>query len=141
MLRGADLPAKFWPYAFHHHLRIYNSVPHGDSKTTPFEKRTGVAPSLNYLRTFGCRVVALPPRTKQPSKLENDARRGVFLGFCRTGKNAIYYDTDSKTVKTTADIAYNEAEVGFDSHTPHARALRDVGIIPDAPEKLSLIHI
>ena len=60
----------------------------------------------------------------------------MFLGFCRTGKNAIYYDTDTKTVKTTADIAYNEAEVGFDSHTPHAHALRDVGVIPDAPEKM-----
>ena len=135
MLRGADLPAKFWPYAFHHYLRIYNSVPHGDSDKSPIEKRTGVKPTLSYLRTFGCRVVALPARERRPSKLDNDPCRGVFLGFSRTGKNAIYYDTDTNKVKTTADIAYNEAEVGFDRLSPHATALHGVGVIPSATDK------
>lgn len=46
-------------------------------------------------------------------------------------------DTDTKVVKTTADMAYNEAEVGFDSHSPHAQhALHDVGVIPDAAENI-----
>ena len=30
MLLGAGLPVKFWPYAFHHYLRIMNSTPSRD---------------------------------------------------------------------------------------------------------------
>jgi hypothetical protein len=30
MLAGPNLPMKFWPYAFHHFLRIYNTTVHGD---------------------------------------------------------------------------------------------------------------
>ena len=105
MLRGADLPAKFWPYAFHHYLRISNAVPHGESDISPLEKRTGVKPTLSYFGTFGCRVVALPVRERRPNKLDNDPCQGIFLGFSRTGKNAMYFDTDKNTVKTTADIA------------------------------------
>jgi len=90
---------------------------------------------LGYLRTFGCHVTALPPRSRRPSKLEHEVRKGVFLGFSRTGKNAIYYDTTSNETKTTADIAYNEAEIGLGELSPNAQALRDVGAVPGADEK------
>ena len=29
MLGGADLAPRFWPYAFHHFIRLYNVTPHG----------------------------------------------------------------------------------------------------------------
>lgn len=48
----------------------------------------------------------------------------------------IYYNIAMKVVKTTADIAYNEARVGIDSHSPHAHALCDVGVIPNAAENM-----
>jgi histone deacetylase 1/2 len=41
MLAGANLPMKFWPYAFHHFLRIYNTTVHGDKDATPFELCSG----------------------------------------------------------------------------------------------------
>lgn len=42
-------------------------------------------------------------------------------------------------VNTTANIAYNKAEVGFDTHTPHAHALHNVGSIPGATKSLCKI--
>jgi hypothetical protein len=37
MLVGAGLPAKFWPYAFWHYLRIYNLIPHAGKEQSPNE--------------------------------------------------------------------------------------------------------
>ena len=35
LLDGANLPIKFWPYAFHHMIRILNAlVSHGQTKST-----------------------------------------------------------------------------------------------------------
>lgn len=72
---------------------------------------------------------------QEPSKLENDKCRCLFPGFSWTGKNAIYYDADTKVAKITADIAYNKAEMGLISHLPNAHALQDVGVTPDAAEQ------
>lgn len=35
MLHGASLEIKFWPYAFHHYLRIKNAIPSKDQTTSP----------------------------------------------------------------------------------------------------------
>jgi hypothetical protein len=64
MLAGAALPNKFWPYAFHHFLQIYNVTVHGDKKALPFELCSGRKPDLSLLRVFGCRVYALPTRPR-----------------------------------------------------------------------------
>jgi hypothetical protein len=109
MLGGADLPAHFWPYAFHHHLRLYNVTVHGDSTQSPFEINKGVKPLLSYLRTFGCRVYALPSRPRRPDKALSDARTGIFLGFARTTKNILYYDLKTNVVKTAQHAVFDEA--------------------------------
>jgi hypothetical protein len=41
MLAHANLPPKFWPYKFHHFLKLYNVTPHGDSDKSPYEIETG----------------------------------------------------------------------------------------------------
>ena len=123
MLHGANLPNKFWPYAFHYHLCISNSVPHSGQDSSPLEQATGTVPDLSYLCTFGCQVTALPPRSRRPDKLNNAPCEGIFLGFSRTGKNALYHDITMDTVKITADIAFNEAEIGSKDLSPNAQAL------------------
>ena len=40
-LSGANLPAKFWPYAFHHWLQINNCLPSCDQSMSPLEMATG----------------------------------------------------------------------------------------------------
>jgi hypothetical protein len=49
MLAGAALPPKFWPYAFHHFLRLYNITVHGDKQASPFELCSGCKPDFSSL--------------------------------------------------------------------------------------------
>ena len=59
----------------------------------------------------------------------------AYLASPRTGKNALYHDAVTDTVKITADIAYNEAEVGLQDLSPNAQALWDVGVVQEAVDK------
>jgi hypothetical protein len=134
MLGGADLPAHFWPYAFHHHLRLYNVTVHGDKLKSPFEICRGTKPLLSYLRTFGCRVYALPARPRRPDKALSDARTGIFLGFAKTTKNILYYDLKTNVVKTAQHAVFDEAmaDVPIEKRSFNARLLNaggDVGSI------------
>jgi hypothetical protein len=47
MLVGAGLPAKFWPYAFLHYLRLYNLIPHAGKEQSPYEICSSQTPDLS----------------------------------------------------------------------------------------------
>jgi hypothetical protein len=47
MLVGAGLPAKFWPYAFLHYLRLYNLIPHAGKEQSPYEICSSQKPDLS----------------------------------------------------------------------------------------------
>ena len=65
MFTGAQLDTKFWPYAFHHWLRIDNSLPLRDQNMSPLEILTGKKDDFTNFRTFGCRVWVQPPGRRQ----------------------------------------------------------------------------
>jgi hypothetical protein len=123
MLAGAALPNKFWPYAFHHFLRIYNVTVHGDKVASPFELYSGRKPDLSLFRVFGCRVYALPTRPRRPHKFVDDSRKGVFLGYAQTMKNIIYFDLESETVKTAQHVIFDESMNDIANKPPNARLL------------------
>jgi hypothetical protein len=123
MLAGAALPAKFWPYAFHHFLRLYNVTVHGDKAASPFELCSGRKPDLSLLQVFGCRVYALPARPQRPDKIHSDPRTGIFLGFAKTLKTIIYFDVESETVKTAQHVIFDESMQDVDTPPPNARLL------------------
>ena len=139
ILAGADLDTKFWPYAFHHYLRIYNLTSHGDRSESCFEICTGQVPNLKPLRTFGCRVYALSARAHRPASLIHDARVGVFLGFTKTFKNIFYFDLATGKVKEAQHVAFDEgfAGVADADAPPHARLLRAAGLAPDSSPDFS----
>lgn len=130
MLNGADLLTKFWPYAFHHYLRLYNVTPHADAVLSPMEICTGRQPDLSLLQTFGCRLYALParPNHKRAEKLHSDTRKGFFLGYAQTFKNVLYFDEVTKTVKICQHVAFDEAmaDVPYDRRSPNAKMLQDL---------------
>ena len=130
MLAGANLPPKFWPYAFHHFLKLYNVTPHGDSDKSPYEIETGEKPNLRYLRVFGCRVYALPrrPTNRRAEKVVADSRTGVFLGFSKTMKNILYFDLETETVKDAQHVAFDESmnDLKESDKPPNARLLDSV---------------
>jgi hypothetical protein len=137
MLAGAALAPKFWPYAFHHFLRIYNCTPHGSNSVSPYEICSQKKPDLSSLRVFGCRVFALPACPRRPDKLTSDARTGIFLGFLKTFKNIMYYDVDTETVKTAQHVVFDETMVDHPSPPPNAQLLSRASPSDAVPATLS----
>ena len=127
MLHGAGLPLKFWPYAFHHFIRMYNFTPHGESLVSPYEiVSKGQKPRLNALRTFGCRMyVNSGPRS---SKLAVDnVKTGIFLGFAQTSRNFLFYNLETKKVESVVHATFDELmnDLPYDDKPPNARLLSD----------------
>ena len=66
--------------------------------------------------------------------MDNAPQSGTFLGFLQTSCTALYEDTHTHQVKPTADIAFNEAEVGQETLLPNAKALQEAGAAPLDPD-------
>lgn len=108
MLTGANLPIKFWPYAFHHWLRINNSLPSRDQTSSPLQIGHNKSDDFTNFRTFGCQVWVCPP-TRRGAKFRNRSRKGIFLGFLpHTTTNILWYDPDSNFVKIAKHAQFNE---------------------------------
>ena len=108
MLLGANLPIKFWPYAFHFWLRIDNSIASRDQLTSPNYITTGEKDNLSALQTFGCRVWVRPPG-RRAAKFIPNSRKGIFLGFIpNTDKNILWYDTETHVVKIAKHVRFDE---------------------------------
>jgi hypothetical protein len=127
MLVRAGFPAKFWPYAFRHYLQIYNLIPHAGAQQSPYEICSGNIPDLSRLHTFGCCVYAVPeqPNNRRAAKLDDDSWKGIFLGFARSMKNALYYDLESQSVRSFLHIVFDEGMADLDpaEQQPNARTL------------------
>jgi len=107
LLLGANLPIKFWSYAFHFWLRIDNSMASRDQLVSPNYITTGKKDDLSALRTFGCRVWVRPPGQRS-AKLIPNSRKGIFLGFIpNTDKNIIWYDTKTHVVKIAKLVRFD----------------------------------
>jgi hypothetical protein len=68
-------------------IRLQYMAIHSDQVKTPYKLCSGRKPDLSRLRTFGCRIDVEPPRLRQPTKSEIDARTGIFLGYAQTSKD------------------------------------------------------
>ena len=122
MLHGANLDAKFWPYAFNHCLFIHSLVPHGD-RGVPHERAGGSRVNVSRLRTFGCRVYVRPPG-KRRHRLDNHVNTGIFLGYTATMNNVYYWDLKTKRIKTAVHVKFDEGMNDLETPTPHSRLLR-----------------
>jgi Reverse transcriptase (RNA-dependent DNA polymerase) len=125
LLIGADLPPKFWPYAFRHFLRLYNMTPHAGRAITPFQICFDQVPDLSRLRTFGCRVYVRPPGTRS-AKLAPHVDRGIFLGYEQTLKNIVYFDLASNTVKVNTHAQFDEGMNDVPTLPPNAEYLNRI---------------
>ena len=128
MLHGANLPIKFWPYAFHHYLRIKNSLPSRLQDLSPTEMATGKQDDFSGFRTFGCRVWVRPPG-RRSAKFRVVSRKGIFLGFLpNTTTNILWYDEGTGRVKIAKHARFDEGmnDLPFDSIPPNVQHLTRV---------------
>ena len=108
LLTGANLPIKFWPYAFYHSMRLANAFPERGDDLSPLEKATGTRENLSSFRTFGCRVWVRPPGRKK-AKLKPNSRKGIFLGFVPySTRNILWYDVETNRVKIAFHARFDE---------------------------------
>jgi hypothetical protein len=121
MLHEAGIPFKFWPYAFHHHIMMYNVMPHGDHGVPVIRAGGGLFTSGTW--TFRCRVI-VRPTAPHPSKLDVHATVGKFLGYTATRKHAHYIDFKTQKLKTLAHVRYYEGMCDSYNPFPNARKLR-----------------
>ena len=133
---GANLPPKFWLYAFRHWLCLYNVTVHHEQQASPFELCTSTQPDLHLLWVFGCHVYSLPAHPHRPDKLVSNTHAGIFLEFLKTIKNVLYYDTESEVVKLSHHVAFDEAMNDVDAPPPNACLLCDLD--PSMPNVLDL---
>ena len=136
MLGGANLEAKFWPYAFHHFIRLYNVSIHGNKDKSPFEICTGRKPDLKQLKTFGCRIYSLAnnPNKNFKDKAVSDVKTGIFLGYSRTMKTALVYNVQTGKVVESQHVAFDEGFNGEDNVPPNAKLLKASGMDPEELE-------
>ena len=87
MLSGANLPPKFWPYAFTHALRLYNLSVHDGQTQTPYEICTGKRTRRNENRV---RIERQTRYDTQPHNLKLSSFCDLFVGFVFRGSLLSY---------------------------------------------------
>eukprot|EP00980_Cylindrotheca_fusiformis_P009852 scaffold2183_cov131-Cylindrotheca_fusiformis.AAC.1 len=108
MLLGANLDIQFWPFAFHHWLRIDNATPSRDQQEAPLMIAQGKRDDFSGFRTFGCRVWVRTAGNRAAKFLPN-SRKGIFLGFQpHTTKNILWYDPEFSTIKIAKHVVFDE---------------------------------
>ena len=127
-LHGAGLAIKFWPYAFHHYIRVKNGLPSRGQEKSPIEIATGKVDDFTGFRTFGCRVWVRPPG-RRDAKFKINSRKGTFLGYLpNTTSNIMWYDNVTDRVKIAKHARFDEGmnDLPFDSIPPNVQHLTRV---------------
>ena len=143
MLHGASLDIQFWPYAFHHYLRIKNALPSKDQAKAPLTLATGKIDDFSGFRTFGCRVWVRPPGRRK-AKFRNASRKGIFLGFLpNTTKNIIWFDPESSRIKLAKHARFDEGmnDLPFNAIPPNVQHLmrsKQGETVPPEPRESSV---
>ena len=128
MLFAAGLPLKYWPYALVYYVLIHNCLPHGEREESAYTICTKRKFNVSLLRVFGCRCYALPTESRDV-KLDVHARPGIFLGYRKSLRVALYIDAATGKVKTTRHITFDEGMLDSANPPPFAKFIAN----PEVP--------
>jgi hypothetical protein len=76
---------------------------------TPEEAWTGMKPTVEHLRPFGCIAYAHIPAPKR-SKLESKTVQGLFVGYCTESKAYRVFDPIKRAIHITRDVIFDERQ-------------------------------
>ncbi|GJR14393.1 putative ribonuclease H-like domain-containing protein [Tanacetum coccineum] len=74
---------------------------------TPYELLTGIVPTINYLKPFGCHVTILNT-IDQLGKFDGKSDEGFLVGYSTQGKAYRVYNLASKRVEETRNVKFLE---------------------------------
>lgn len=110
LLTEKSMPKRFWPEAAKWTCHVLNrSVTSAVKDMVPEECWSGIKPSVNYFRVFGCIGHAHVPEQRR-IKLDSRSRKCILLGVSEESKAYRLYDPISKTVVTSRDVIFEEEE-------------------------------
>jgi len=108
MLSEKKIPKTFWPETVNWTIYVLNRCPTNVVKDmTPEEVWTGVKPSVEHFRMFGCVAHVHIPDARR-TKLENKSVCCVLLGVSEESKGYRLYDPATKKIVTSRDIIFEE---------------------------------
>ncbi|KAK2365584.1 putative mitochondrial protein [Trifolium repens] len=112
MLKGKNMPHKFWGEATSTAVHIINRSPTKKLKNkTPYEAWTGLKPSVSHFRIFGSLCFRhVPDQVRR--KLDDRSQQMILLGYHPTGAYKLYAPKENKVV-ISRDIKFDESK-GWD---------------------------
>ena len=115
LLFGAGLGIKFWPYKFHHILRIQKMLPHHGKSNSLLILAFFLKDNLDNLQSFGWTIWVWLPVVCRKSFTE-DYCNGIFLGYVpHTNCLMVFYNEGSNQVRIvtheTFDKGFNDLPI------------------------------
>lgn len=108
LLIETNVPKTFWPEAVNWTFYVLNRCPTSSVKDmTPEEAWSGVKPSVDHFRVFGCIAHAHVPDARR-TKLEDKSRSCVLFGVSKESKGYRLYDPVSKQIVISRDVIFEE---------------------------------
>jgi Reverse transcriptase (RNA-dependent DNA polymerase) len=112
MLHGAGLHQVLWGEAVSAATYIQNRCPTRgvEGEKTPFEVFYGHTPSVQHLRTWGCKV-AVHIKDMHRNKFDSKSWEGIMVGYGTSQKGYRIYDPKARDVTLTRDVVFFEEEL------------------------------
>jgi transposase InsO family protein len=108
MLNAASLPKTYWVAAVRTAVYLRNRLPTSAVKNmTPHEAFLGRKPTADHFRRFGCLAYVHLPTVKR-DKMDDRARRCIFIGYSVTSKAWLFYDPATRKTIKSRDATWRE---------------------------------
>ena len=104
----ADLSAKFWVSAIHTVNFVKNRILHHRLGTSPYEAFWKKKPSIDWLRTYGCKCWALIPKAIR-RKGDYKSVEGIFVGYYDDSKAYKIWVPRTHTLLKARDAIFDES--------------------------------
>ncbi|KAL0405993.1 UNVERIFIED_CONTAM: Retrovirus-related Pol polyprotein from transposon TNT 1-94 [Sesamum latifolium] len=110
MLSEKKVPKTFWPEAVKWAVHVLNHSPTLAVKDkTPEEAWSGLKPSVQHFKIFGCVAYVHIPDSSR-TKLDEKSLRCVLLRISEESKAYRLYDPISRRIITSRDVVFEESE-------------------------------
>jgi hypothetical protein len=108
MIAGRNVPKTFWPEAVKWATYVMNRSPTLSVKNvTPEEAWSGIKPSVQHFRIFGCLAYAHIPDNLR-TKLDNKSVMCIHLGVSDESKAYKLFDPLNKKIIISRDVVFDE---------------------------------